>query len=103
MPHRQVFAGIQAALKAGALTADVVALEARKAAETDETTATATETETDGSPSATDETPTTQPIASLTERRLTHLPTDTRPMPSVAAYDGLLSHHRRTPTSQEQP
>ena len=93
MPHQQVLAGIQAALKAGALTADVVALEARKTAETDDTSAT------DSPPSAADGAPTTEPVASLTERRLTQLATDTRPMPSIAAYDGLLSHHRRTPTS----
>lgn len=34
MPREQVLAGIRAALTAGALTADVVALEARKAADT---------------------------------------------------------------------
>ncbi|WP_280255426.1 hypothetical protein [Nocardia wallacei] len=34
MPHGQVVAGLEAALRAGALTADAVALEARKAAET---------------------------------------------------------------------
>ena len=33
-------------------------------------------------------------VVSLTERRLARLPADTRPPPSVAAYDQLLRHHR---------
>lgn len=32
-------------------------------------------------------------MTSLTARRLTHLPTDTRPLPSVAVYDQLLRRH----------
>jgi len=91
MPREQVLAGIRAALAAGALTADVVALEARKT--TDTTMPLATTTRTDEPPVA------GAPAESLTVRRLTHLPTDTRPMPSIAAYDSLL--RRRTSTSQE--
>ncbi len=34
------------------------------------------------------------PIPSLTARRLTHLPPDTRPLPSVAQYDQLLRRNR---------
>jgi hypothetical protein len=68
----------------------VVALEARKAADTRHTTKTITA-------AATDQLPwTTPPVESLTARRLTRPPTDTRPMPSVEAYDSLL-HRRQTP------
>lgn len=77
--HRHVIAGINAALQAGALTADAVALEARKAAETGTDITTANPPPTD-----------TLAVSSLTQRRLTHLPIDTRPPPSVTAYDQLL-------------
>lgn len=79
MPHAHVVAGLAAALAVDALTADAVALEARKTA--------------DGDPGATPATPPHEPgrpVVSLTERRLTALPPDTRPLPSVAAYDQLL-------------
>jgi hypothetical protein len=33
-------------------------------------------------------------VASLTARRLEHLPPDTRPLPSVAVYDQLLRRRR---------
>ncbi len=82
--HRHVIAGINAALQAGALTADAVALEARKAAETGTDITTANPPPTD-----------TLAVSSLTQRRLTHLPIDTRPPPSVTAYDQLL--RRNTP------
>ena len=88
-PHEHIIAGITAALRAGALTADAVALEARKAAES--TNSAALE--------ASDHTATPAPnapaVTSLTHRRLTHLPTDTRPPPTVTAYDQLL--RRTTP------
>jgi hypothetical protein len=87
-PHRDVIAGITAALQAGALTADAVALEARKAAES-----------ADSLPSASIDYGTTvtdaAAVTSLTQRRLTHLPADTRPPPTVTAYDQLL--RRNTP------
>lgn len=86
MTHEHVVAGLAAALHAGALTADAVALEARKAADTDTTI-----TEPDLSPAAP-----SAAVTSLTQRRLSHLPPDTRPLPSVAAYDQLLPS-RRTP------
>jgi hypothetical protein len=73
-------AGITAALQAGALTADAVALEARKAADTTEGATAAV------SPPTAD----TTSVTSLTQRRLTHLPVDTRPPPSVTVYDQLL-------------
>jgi len=93
MPREQVLAGIRAALSAGALTADAVALEARKAADTTIPATTAGRTPTDEPPVA------DEPVESLTVRRLTHLPIDARPMPSIAACDSLL--RRRTSTSQE--
>jgi hypothetical protein len=85
MAHEHVVAGLAAAVQAGALTADAVALEARKAADADDR-------------------PGKQPgpaappaaVASLTVRRLAQLPPDTRPLPSVAAYDQLLRHTRHT-------
>jgi hypothetical protein len=87
MTHEHVVAGLARAVRSGALTADAVALEARKFADTDDqptgrhdlrTAADTTESK----------------VVSLTERRLAHLPADTRPPPSVAAYDQLLRRHR---------
>ena len=95
MPHEQVLAGIRAALQTGALTADVVALEARKTTDAVPTTPRATTM----APTRTEEPTTVEPVGSLTVRRLPHLPTDIRPMPSIAAYDALL--RRRTSTIQE--
>jgi hypothetical protein len=96
MLHDHVVAGLAAALQAGALTADAVALEARKAADTDTTPL----------PAAADrDVPTTAMtavVSSLTERRLAHLPPDTRPLPSVAIYDQLLPSHR-TPREGTNP
>jgi transposase len=84
MPHEHVVAGLATAVRAGALTADAVALEARKFAETDD------HRPQDG--------PTTRHpagnVVSLTERRLAQLPPDRRPLPTVTAYDQLLRHRR---------
>ncbi|MFF5481914.1 hypothetical protein ACFY5C_31945 [Streptomyces sp. NPDC012935] len=79
LTHEHLVAGLATALRAGALTADAVALEARKAAEADDV----------------DEPPAPAPsdratVTFLTHRRLAHLPPDNRPPPSVAAYDQLL-------------
>ncbi len=92
MNAEHVQAGISAALHAGALTADVVALESRKAADI------APE-----SPARSHEDTQQQagPVPSLTQRRLAHLPTDTRPLPSVAAYDDLLPKTRRNTNLKE--
>ncbi|MGW2311314.1 IS21 family transposase [Actinomadura luteofluorescens] len=90
MNHEHVVAGIAAALRAGALTADAVALEARKAAEADNSADVPAP-----EPAAPAEAAT---VTSLTERRLAQLPPDRRPLPSVAHYDQLL--RRRPPTSQ---
>lgn len=81
--HEHVLAGLTAALGVGAVNPDVVALEARKAADADTTTPTA---------GAGEEPPQGPSVASLTQRRLAELPPDTRPLPSVAAYDQLLRH-----------
>jgi len=84
VPHEHLVAGLAAALRAGALTADAVALEARKAAETEPGDFT--------SPVLAIDPPGT--VTSLTARRLAQLPPDTRPLPSVAVYDQLLRRRR---------
>lgn len=89
MDSEHVVAGLAAALAAGALTADAVALEARKAADADDPAA--------GQDAALAAPPA---VTSLTARRLGKLPADTRPLPSVAAYDQLLRRHR---PAQEGP
>jgi hypothetical protein len=79
------------------LTADAVALEARKNA--DDTTL-----DTSGDalhdPSGVPDGPETgtppSTVTSLTRRRLAQLPPDTRPLPSAAIYDQLLRHPRTT-------
>jgi transposase len=90
--HEHVVAGLAAALQAGALTADAVALEARKAADTDDRCG---QQPAPATPHAA--------VASLTARRLAHLPPDTRPLPSVAAYDQLLRHPRRANEGTTRP
>ena len=82
-------AGLAAALRAGALTADAVALEARKQADADQA----------GLLEPSDPDQLAKPadaatVTFLTQRRLAHLPPDTRPLPSVAAYDQLLRRAR---------
>jgi hypothetical protein len=79
MSHEHVVAGLATALQAGALTADAVALQARKFAETDD------------HPHPVDlRVRPVSNVVSLTERRLAQLPADTRPLPTVTAYDQLL-------------
>ncbi|WP_217214013.1 hypothetical protein [Streptomyces sp. AC550_RSS872] len=68
---------------APALTADAVALEARKAAEADEVATPVVSAE-----------PERTNVTSLTARRLDQLPPDARPLPSVAAYEQLLRARR---------
>lgn len=94
MPHDHVVAGLAAA---GALTADAVALEARKAA--DAIGPGAQRSAHDPGPGVSPVGSTTATVTSLTARRLGRLPPDTRPMPSVAAYDQLL---RRRRTAEER-
>lgn len=85
LSHEHVVAGLATAVRAGALTADADALEARKAAESDDQ-AVADACAPPGHPA----------VASLTQRRLAHLPAGSRPLPSVTAYDQLLRRHRTT-------
>lgn len=87
LPTQAVLAGLRAALTVGAVTADVVAVEARLAA---------TGAENTDIPVV--EVETLPKVVSLTQRRLTDpaaviagLPQDTRPIPSVAGYDALLT------------
>jgi hypothetical protein len=86
LAHADVVAGLGAAVRIGALSADVVAVEARKAATAR------------GLGTITAE-PATARVVSLTQRRLgdpgaviAGLPPDSRALPSVAAYDELLRH-----------
>lgn len=69
----------------GAMTADAVALEARKAAQAE------TETDPASRPSPANS---SANVTSLHEWKLSHLPPDTRPLPSVTPYDQLLRHRR---------
>jgi transposase len=94
LPHDQVVAGIAAALNAGALTADAVALEARKTSEQLKPAAD------NSDPAGVTEPPSAAP-ASLTERRLrTRLSEDNRSLPSVEKYDQLLARkHDQTKRS----
>lgn len=85
LPHEHLVTGLAAALKTGALTADAVALEARKAADAD----TGLE-EPPQSPSTTSQ----NAIAPLPAAVRASLPPDKRPLPSVAPYDQLLRLRR---------
>lgn len=98
----QVIAGITAALTVGAVSADVVAVEARR--HTPDTTTARGRASSDRHRVARGEAR-EQRVVSLTQRRLTDpaaviagLPPDTRPIPSVAAYDELLPRRRTTTT-----
>lgn len=95
LAHEQVVAGIAAALKAGALTADAVALEARKLADRDLPSVDAKQTATTGEGRL-------PAPPSLTARRLrTQLRQDSRPLPTVDKYDQLLpSKHSQRNRSQ---
>ncbi|MEV5979703.1 IS21 family transposase [Streptomyces sp. NPDC052114] len=96
MDHEQVVAGLAAAYRAGALTADAVALEARKVAESDSepvpTRATSTRAKADGDSAS---------VTFLADWRLSHLPPDNRPLPSVTHYDQLLKRPGRTAGRKE--
>ena len=95
-----VIAGIAAALTVGAVTADVVAVEARRAAAADGLDSSRRRVAPAPEPE--------RRVVSLTQRRLADptaviagLPPDRRPPPSVAGYDELLT--RRTPQLHAQP
>jgi hypothetical protein len=76
LEHGDVLAGITAALSVGSVNTDVVAVEARKAAQQRGIQPAGL------SPG--------RQVVSLTGRRLAGLPGDDRPLPSVAVYDDLL-------------
>ena len=90
MSHEHVVAGLATALRAGAFTADAVALEAREAAEADEFPPAGTVSERLPEPPR----PPRAKVTFLADWRMSHLPPDTRPLPSVAPYDQLLRHRR---------
>jgi hypothetical protein len=99
MDAEYIQAGIAAALSVGAVSADVVAVEARRHAAS---APTAGGPGSDRHPGARDEVK-VQRVVSLTQRRLmdpaaviADLPQDKRPLPTVTIYDELLA--KRTPT-----
>ncbi len=109
MPAADVIAGIAAALQVGAVLADVVAVEARRAASA------ATEVAAEGG-SGQDRHPAAHHdvvehrVVSLTQRRLTDpaaviagLPADHRPPPRVDAYDELLAKRAAPVTTATAP
>ena len=79
LAHGDVHAGITAALAVGSVSPDVVAVEARKAAQRRGI----------NPPPVPALSPSRQ-VISLTQRRHAGLPADDRPLPSVAVYDDLL-------------
>lgn len=90
MCHADVIAGLTSALTVGAISADVVAVEARKQADTRMRAGSLTPT-----------IDSIERVTSLTQRRLADpaaviagLPPDSRPLPSVAGYDQLLTRRR---------
>jgi transposase len=92
LPAADVIAGIHAALSVGAVSADVVAVEARLHADRPAVLTTTS--------------PKPGKVVSLTQRRLTDpaaviagLPPDTRPLPSVAHYDQLLTRGAPEPAA----
>jgi len=94
MPAEAVLAGITAALEAGAASPELVAIEARKASQEASALSPAADPD-DGEPGtqAADHGAGQAAVTALPGRR-TPVPDDSRPLPSVAAYDQLLS--RRT-------
>jgi hypothetical protein len=96
MPAGTVIAGITAALDAGAVSPELVAIEARKAAQAARDLPAPAE---DDDPGQAD-TPAADPgggqaaVITLAGRR-TPVPEDKRPLPSVDAYDQLLSLRNR--------
>lgn len=79
LEHADVLGGISAALTVGSVSADVVAVEARKSAQRRGI-----------QPPPVHAVSRSRQVVSLTERRLVELPSDDRPLPSVDAYDDLL-------------
>lgn len=100
MAHADVVGGLLAAAAVGATNADVVAVEARKAAENTTPAAMTPPTAPVTAP----------PVVSLTERRLADpaaviagLPADLRGPPNVTAYDELLPRRHRATLPPSEP
>lgn len=90
MDDADVITGIRAALSVGSFAADVIAVEARKAADVRGAGRPTPGTARLSGPATV---PAQSPqVTSLTRKRLAELPPDTRPLPSVDAYDQLLRH-----------
>ncbi|MER7930690.1 hypothetical protein ABTY96_47585 [Streptomyces sp. NPDC096057] len=88
--HADVISGMRAALAVGSFTPDVVALEARKAAEADGRSPTV------AAPTPPPAPPVPDPqVPSLTMRRVTQLPGDARTLPDLARWDQLLHRTRK--------
>lgn len=103
MDATDIQAGITAALSVGAVSADVVAVEARRHA-ANTTPGSGDGSGSDRHPRAHDELKVHR-VVSLTQRRLMDpaaviagLPPDTRPLPSINAYDELLAKRTDHPT-----
>ncbi|WP_211330405.1 hypothetical protein [Prauserella muralis] len=95
--HESVVAGLATALSAGALTADAVALEARKHDDVSDDQVVEPDTGTNAPPEA-------PAVCSLTEHRLrVQLPADDRALPTVDKYDQLLPSRRDTPNEGAAP
>ncbi|WP_300007544.1 IS21 family transposase [Pseudonocardia sp.] len=86
-----VLAGIAAALGAGSVAADVVAIEARKHAAADSAMNEPTAPQRSGLQRS------RAAVVTLGARRQAALPTDARPAPSVRDYDQLLTRRRSSP------
>jgi hypothetical protein len=78
LDRADVLAGITAALSVGSTSADVVAVQARKAAQR-------------GAGEGPESSARGERVVSLTERRLATLPGEDRPLPSMQPYDQLLA------------
>jgi transposase len=99
MDSEDIRAGITAALGVGAVSADVVAVEARRQA-----TISSRGGAVSDRPSGAQSELKVQRVVSLTQRRLMDpaaviagLPADTRPLPSISAYDELLAKRTQHP------
>ncbi|GAA1100238.1 IS21 family transposase [Tsukamurella spumae] len=114
LPAAAVIAGIDAALRVGAVSAEVVAVEARRAEARLLAHASVAADQTGGANAGRHldrhAERREQRVVSLTQRRLADpaaviagLPPDRRPLPSVTAYDRLLPQHRRRTASDALP
>lgn len=94
MPAGAVLAGMRAALEAGSASPELVAIEARKTGGDEPSVTTDGQDDDDLTELIDEQDPQHAAVISLHPRRA--LPEDTRPLPSVAVYDQLLSGHPGT-------